>query len=255
MLSTDNNINNATKVFQVDLSRQWDAFNPNRVEYVTREWYDLKQTHDIHTTYVITDAPKGHPQVYVGDICVNTEDLAPEYLIGINEHNEYVIYQHIKNYSNILPPLIPIKRFTSAQDAINALRSYKRVGSPNRIGLMIHNALASYIRKEAGIHETIVSIIAGNGYRDDPRLQQLNERALAFGCKYKDRDVPPIMRQMLHNIANKNELTLFPWYSGIYDVFVRYDFFIDKKYTDPMPEELDLHEEIGYIMKVLGIDE
>lgn len=255
MLSTDNNINNATRVFQVDLSRQWDAFNPNRVEFVTREWYDLKQTHDIHTTYVITDAEEGHPQVYIGDINVIEEDTAPEYLIGVNDQNEYVIYQHIKNYSNIIPALIPIKRFSSAQDAINALRSYKRVGSPKRVALMIHNALVSYIHKEAGIHETIVAIIAGNGYREDPRLQQLNERALAFGCRYKDRDIPFIMRQMLHNIANKNELTLFPWYSGIYDIFVMYDFFQDKKYTDPIPEELDLHEEIAHIMKVMGATE
>lgn len=255
MLSTDNNINNHMRNIQVDLSTQWDAFNPNRVEYITQEYYDLKQTHDIHTTYIITDAQEGHPRAYIGDICITEDDIAPEYLIGINDNNEYVIYQHIKNYSYILPALIPIKRFCSAQDAINALRSYKRVGNPKRVGLMIHNALASYIRKEAGIHETIVSIIAGNGYRDDPRLQQLNERALSFGCKYKDRDIPYIMRQMLHNIANKNELTLFPWYSGIYDIFVMYDFFKDKKYTDPLPEELDLHEEIGHIMKVMGVTE
>lgn len=252
MLSTDNNINNATRVIEVDLTREWDAFNPNRVEYVTREWYDLKQTHDIHTAYVITDAEPGHPEVYIGDIKVSSEDKAPEYLLGINEHNEYVIYQHIKNYSNILPAIIPIKRFCSAQDAINALRSYKRIGSPKRVGLMIHNALASYIRKEAGIHETIVAIIAGNGYREDPRLQQLNERALAFGNKSMDRDLPFIMRQMLHNIANKNELTLFPWYSKIYDIFVMYDFFKDKKYTDVLPEEMDLCEPISHILKILS---
>jgi len=251
MLSTDNNINNNTRVIEVDLTKQWDAFNPNRVEYVTREWYDLKQTHDPSVTYVIKDAKPGHPEVYIGDRKVNTEDKAPEYLLGINSNNEYVIYMHIHNYSDILPAIIPIKRFVSAQSAIDALRSYKRVGTPQRIGLLIHNALATYIRKEAGIHETIMAIIAGNGYRDDPRLQQLNERAISFGYHTGSRDIPAMMRQMLHNLANKNELTLWSWYSKIYDIFVLYEFFVDKKYTEPLPEELELSEPISYIIDAM----
>lgn len=252
MLSTDNNINNALRVTEIDLTRQWDAFSPNRVEYVTQEWYDLKQTHDMHTTYVITDGTKKRPRVYIGDILVTNDDTAPEYLMGINDHNEYVIYEYIKDYSVIVPILIPIKRFDTAQAALDALAAYKRVGSPSQFALMVHNALASYIVKEAGIHETIVAIIAANGYREDPRLQQLNEKALAFGCRYKDRDIPFIMRQMLHNIANKNEITLWPFYSGIYDIFVMYDFFKDSKYTKVTPEELDLHEEIDRIIKVFS---
>ena len=251
MFSTGNNINNPMKRLEIDLSRGYDAFNINKIEVVTKEWYQLKQTHDSMVTYVISDAAPNEINMYIGDMPIESDHIKAKYFIGINEHNEYEIYERIDNYNGNLMYMVPIKRFNNPQDAINALGSYKIVGTNNKLGLLIHNALATYIQKECGVHECIVSIIAGNGYRDDPRLQYINERAIAFGNRSRDRDIPVLMRRYLHNIANTDPNPLWQWYSRIYDIFVLYEFFEDKKYTEPLPEELDLHEEIDKMMNIL----
>ena len=250
MKSTDNNLYNHLKVTEIDIRNTIDAFPNSKIFRCDKDYYDAMQQHDPRTTYIVK-FKDGVTRCFIGDMPIEKVSRRPKYVMSITDNCEYQIFINLadtKSYDS-QSILIPLVRYDDPQKAINALHAYRKVGSSEKISLEIFIALGSYISKENGINELLINLIGNLGYRDDPRLQYLNELAVTYGVESSTRDLSPTYRTMLHNIANKKADTLVPLYSAFYDVIVKYDFFKGKKYSLARREveELDLSEEVNDI--------
>ena len=258
MMSSDNHINNNMRISEIDIAKLsgLNGITPTRQVYMTREEFDLLQTKNLDTLYIVVNPDDDTHAIYFGNTRIPNpeDDPYPMYVMGINDNNEYEIYQVMKSWSDHSKSLIPIIRFNDPQKAVDTLHKYKHIGSATQHALKTHIAITAYVKKECGLHECITSIIANLGYRDDPKLQVLNEITATFRYKTGSRELPSQLRISLHNLAASHPESLLPIYSQIYDVFDKYEYFDDPKYTEAADDEMDLKEPVAEILKIFNFN-
>lgn len=178
-----------------------------------------------------------------------------EYLIGYKEDiDEYVLYKNIYFLGKFT--MFPLYTYKNPQDAINRLRTLKKIKTDNPVILQIESILLNYIGAVHNTHDALISLISVGGYKDSPKLQYLIEYPKQFEIEdHTTHGLAKYMVALLHNAADNikrdrnpnNELLIL--YSALYDEFVKYDFFEhDDKY---LQDEPDIADEAKEIYKVI----
>lgn len=244
--STDHNLNNPTKRIELSVNDVYDALGrAKQIVYLTQDRYDSMPMHDPNHAYVIIDA--NDKRYYYGDAIVIPKPNEIKYYIGINDQNEYELCVNLKQQN--IDQIIPVARYKNAQKAINALQIAKKSNGPFDINLSLYETLIAYINRDSNINNTIINIISSFGHREDPKLQQLIESIHTVPETKDGRDVNPILREDMQHFRNIYVDTLWPIYASIYDVFIIFDFFKDKrKYVEPEHPDLS-----GAIDKIINI--
>lgn len=221
--------------------------------YLEQDFYDAMTTHDLNTIYICRNDEDDY-NIYLGDQLLKHETVSitgPKFVVGLDDKLNFVVYSQVYDTFTNCIRLEEICRFDNPDDAIEKLYYYNRVGDYTDEALKAYIAIVTYIKKEIGINEVIISMIANIGnYRDDPRLQYLNERAIAYGVTPGSRDLSTRLKGELRKKLINND-DIFTLYADIYDVFVMYDFFTDlKKYdVDKFGDDgLDLAEPVKRIL-------
>ena len=222
MESRDNSLNNPNQI------QQLDAYNlTNHVDVIplTQEEYDLRP-HDPEDVYIILDSPSA--DIYLGDKKLPKPAHINQYLLAIGEHRKsFIIYLNM--VSNYRDNLVPVAEFNDINDAILALYEYRHIGTHTNLGAIVCEILEHYQDNVYGINEAIINMIAASGFRDDQRLQYLNEEAIHYGVTNKDRVLPQYYVAALHNLKSRKPDSTIVIYSDIYDIFVKYDFLKEVK--------------------------
>ena len=221
MKSMDNHINNPMETKWIDPT---SFTKSNEVHYITQEQYDMMGSRNPEVVFVIIDSPED--RIYLGDYEIPKPVHSRQYLMAFSDHRKmYQIYLNL--ISGHRDNLVPVAEYDNVNDALKALHAYQSVGYHTKMAYNIHQSITNYIDEVYGINEAIIGIIAAAGYRDDPRLQYLNEEAIHYGVTNKDRDLPQYYRAALHNLKTTKPDAVISVYSDIYDVFIKYNFFKD----------------------------
>lgn len=251
MKSTDYNINNPTSVDLITLQRSVESWQYPTIKPVTKEEYDLIQIKDPFTFYVIKDNfsnPMKRPTIYMGDHLVSFDEDVVRYMLGINKHGEYEIYMDTVGFG--YDKLIPIRRYPSAQQAINDLTFFNNVGSHTDYGIRTYRILLSYINREISLNDTLIGILSAFGFRDSVEIQEVIQTGIKYGCTHVDIDIPVYYRDMLPVLREHTKNFLVKKYANLYDLIVKWDFFKDEKFKDAQ-SGIDLSTEVREVTKVM----
>jgi hypothetical protein len=249
MKSTDYNINNPFKKVELDLLRTIPSWNILNILNITQEEYNLIQIHDPHTMYIISDSDTG--KVYLGDILIEEDCTINKYYMGINDRKEYVVYvDQLAGTLDNRSQLVEICAYDNPQSAIDALYQFNKVGSHIKTDFDIYGIIKSYIEKNISTHELIISILVVYNFREDCRLQNIIEFAVSHNAHRCMKEFPSFYADQISRMRDNKPESLFPVYSNLYDLIVKYDFFSDRKYQNI--DDLDLSSEIRDINKVIA---
>ena len=245
MKSTDHNINNPLQILELqDYSNYPNALIFPKVVECTQEVYDLMRIHDPHTIYTIVDSLAR--KQYLGDIFINEGLIISKYLLGINIHNEYIIY-----LDNFIPDtnrhqLSYISRYDDPQVAIKSLELFNKVGKHDKKGYNIYNTIINYINHEISIHDCIIGILSIFNFNTDPRIQEL----IKIGIQFNIKDIHDKLPNNYLNLIKKKSKThyIYLLYSNLYDLVEKYYWFSNDKYQH---DDLDLSKEINEIYSIM----
>ena len=241
MYSSDNTINDPN---HKEILNPYEALNlSNHIEVlsVTQEQYDLMAYHDPQVVYIIYDSRRG--DMYIGDNLIPRPQNKNQYLLALGDHRKsFIIY--LNAVTGYLDDLIPVAEFSDINAAIAALYQYKKVGTHINLGHVVCSIVECYMNGEYGINEALINIIAESGFRDDIRLQYLNEKAISYGVSNKDKNLPQYYIAALHNLKDKDPNAIISIYSDLYDVFVKYNFMEDIT-------EDNIHEVVSDLMTAM----
>lgn len=181
--------------------------------------YVMMSRHDEKTLYLIMDKDG---RAFMGDIEITNVYRAGHYVLGYDaETKQYILFQNIR--SNWHDHLVEICCFESADAGIKALDTYNKGLGVDKLKQDIFMAINTYVRGLANLHQTIIQLISAAGFQDDPRLQEVILFCHINGSDHTNKDIPDRVRASLHNLARSRPETLYPMYSNLYDVFVKYD--------------------------------
>lgn len=201
-----------------------------------RFYYDLQDWND---TY------------HFGNVPVDILNRRSRYLVTYDEgFNDWIIVNERrldKNADSERGPLTvritPIARYKDPNDAINAMKAFNKVGYHTRNPFFLRQTIISYLDKEIGLNESILGIMSIFGLNKHPEFQRLTTEAVAYGIKNGDPDLLVGYMTKIHQYKDRYPDSLFRLYSDMYDVFVKFNFFKDKKYHPEDLEEVDLENE------------
>lgn len=249
MKSTDYNLNDPFVIDSINLQRTLDSRHYPNIEHVNQNFYDLIQIKDPNTVYVINDATDG--RIYYGDILIPKERNDVSYLIGNDKKGNYVLYMNrVVGFND---KLIEICKYKDPQDAINNLNLFNNSGSHQPMNLKIYTTIISYLNDNISINDMILGIIVIFGFKNDPRLQYLIETSRRYIMEVNgkiDKDLPPLWREELRHFKDRYPDSLFIYYSDLYDIIVKYNFFKDDKYNLNVNEHPDLSDVINEIINM-----
>lgn len=251
MNSTDHNLNNPMEVDSIYLHPTIDANKAMQVQFLTREKYDLLNPKDPYMLYVV-DEGNGETHKYYGEIPVEYgKKMSNKYVMGpsLSKDGEYDIYIN-DIWRNT--GLTYIATFKDVQTAIDMLHLYNNTGTHSNISIKIYKIILSYINKNIGIHDLLISIISELGYKGTPELQNTILLAISFDAINCKSDLPVVFREELHNIASSTINYTTKLYSRFYDLIVKYNFFKDEKYHKNDIKVLDLSDFIKNILCIHG---
>lgn len=244
MKSTDQNLNNPLRIGDIDLLREAESWRNPTVQLITQEEYDLLQTKDPLTIYVIHGS--NPHRMYLGDCMIHEDSRSCKYLVGMDESKAYVLYMSIRD--NGIDKIVPISRYKNPQDAIDAMNMCHNAGSHQKTNMVLFNSIAAFIDNHISVNDLVIGVLCIFGYERDPRLQNIIEVAISFGVKSSKLDIPVIFREELPSMGDRYENSLFDLYSDVYNIIVKYDFFKDERYHNSC-DKLDLSSPIYDIMK------
>lgn len=247
MKSTDHNINNPLCIDGIDLMKTAEAWTTPNIQLITQEEYDMLRVHDPLTIYMIHEAID--KRMYLGDILIRNSPNGIKYLVGIDEcSHEYTLYANIiQNYTD---RIVPLCRYKDPQMAFDALNMYSNIGSHEKLEVSLYSTICAFLDKMIPLHDLIVGSMCLFGYNSDPRIQMLTDVAISYGVKSYDDDLPQLFREDLPNMSSQYDNPLFDTYAKLFNVFVKYNMFRDKKYRKGF-DELDLKDPIKDIIGVL----
>jgi hypothetical protein len=146
-----------------------------------------------------------------------------------------------------------ISAFNDLNDAVAELKRYNKIGSHGHISERIYEILSCYIGKTYGVHKSIIGILQVYGFSNTPEFQDLLHICDEYGYQSYSRDISSTLRSVLHNKAEKSPGTIIELYSNLYDVFIKYDMFKDKKWITAMENgELNLVSPIDDITRTMA---
>lgn len=249
MRSTDTNLNNPLQIDNIDLQREVESWKCVKVEIVEQDFYDLMGKHDPFVMYVISDSKD--QRMYLGDLLITNNESESSYFISFdNNINKYVLNVNVKkNYQNFL---VPISKYDKAQDAIDAMKLSMNAGSHEKLNLTIYSLLAAFIDEKTTLHNLIIGLISLFGYKNDIRLQDINQVAISYGVlQYNtDRDLPRVFKEDLPLFSNQYNNSIFDIYNDLYNIIIKHDMIKKNKYHNISINDLDLSSPIKDILEI-----
>ena len=249
MKSTDHNINNPLKVMNLNLLKTIERLSLPETVSLPQEVYDIMAIHEPNTAYIINDSEDG--RMYIGDKLIMPIKNINKYFIGQDSSGNYIIY--INQYFNshkLTQSLIPICTYDDPQTAIDALSRFNKVGSHHKRDFKVYLMIRDYIDKLISTHDLIVGIMTIVNYDNDPRLQEILAYAVAHNVNKSMKEFPAFYADQIAILRDRCPDSLFPIYSNLYDLIVKYNFFNDRKYQSG-DEDINLSEEISDVFKIL----
>ena len=155
------------------------------------------------------------------------------------------------DYGPIVVKSLPVARYTELTDALQALYCFNLVGFHTKQPYLLRQLIISYINKENGINETILGMMVIYALDKIPEYQQLHMKATAYGIQNLDMDLPIEYRASLHNYKTNKPDSLIALYSDLYDAFVKFGMFKDKKYKNVNENEIDLKNETLTFIEII----
>ena len=239
-------LENPMHVDQIDIAKQLSKNLPS-IHMVTEEEYTLIQIPDPNHIYVITDSEDR--KIYLGEVLIMNNRPKRLYLIGSsNSFGEYTMYLNItRGFEN---ELIEIAKYYNAQDAIEALNVFNRVGGHDQLTLQTHTIICQYIQKELSLNDMLIGIISIFGYKDDLRLQEVIMSTKMLGAHHYKETLPVLLIEEVVN-WKYSPSPLYVAYSLLYDLVVRKEFFKSKEFRFKEIEDLNLSEVIEEVFVIM----
>lgn len=248
MNSTDHNINNPLCIDGIDLMQTAESWTTPSIKITTQEEYDRLRVHDPLTIYMIHEAKD--KRVYLGDVLINHSHShnGIKYFVGIDDSSyEWILYINIIHGHS--DRMIPLCRYKDPQMALNALSMYSNVGSHEKLEVSLYSAICAFLDKMIPLHDLIIGSLCLVGYKSDPRIQMIADVAVSYGVMSYNDDLPQLFREDLPNMSSQFDNPLFDVYADLFNVFVKYNMFRDKKYHEGF-DRLDLKNPIKDIIGV-----
>lgn len=251
MRSTDTNLNNPLQIDNIDLQREIESWKHITIEIVDQDFYDLMGQHDPFVMYVIKDSKDN--RMYLGDLLItNTESDSTYFISFSNTTKRYVLNVNIKN--NFQTFLVPLSTYGNAQEAIDAMKLAMNAGSHDKLNLSIYTLLSAFIDDKVILHQLIVGLISLFGYRDDQRLQQVNQTAVSYGVfQYNSTDdkcIPKMFIEDLPKFSYQYDNSLFDMYNDLFNVMIKHELVKKNKYKNVSINDLDLSAPIKDIIDI-----
>lgn len=213
--------------------------------------------HDL-AIYIMDDYPF---EVYYGDSLISKglEDESLKnpkvkyYMEYDPDKKEYVIYMNQPEKMYIYPVLsdmVEIERYKDPQIAIDALKSYNLKGFNGTLPADIYSCIISYRSSDITLNQCIMGIISSLGYKETAEFQMLMETSIVYNLdnkRYKTK-LPEAFLEFLQPLRDRTSNLLYKLYDGLYGIFLKYNFFQDKKYDPDIEDDIDLSDPIKDIM-------
>lgn len=259
LASTDTNINHPLQGNQIDLNKHLyqdlkDTIDPLPV--YGRKEFDLIQVKDPNTIYYVRE--KNNEIVrYQGNLKLDNNierfKISTNFCLMINDENEYCIYRLEKsNRFHCKNDRILMYRYKNVQDAINKLSELRKIGSGEELNRELYELLISYFNKYINIQDTIFGIMTLYGLNNHISFQPTIILVKNHDMYLSDMN---IYCKHIHDIVydmRRNTPTLIKIYYKLLQVFVKYNYFNDKKYSPDNLDEIILTDEINDIIKTMN---
>ena len=243
-----------------DNSMEVKSLNPNYfTEYVEDNIRpdSFKNSNPLDRPYM--DLYDWNDTYHFGNVPVDILNRRSHYLLTYDDETDWwIIVNDTRlprkaetSYGPAVVKSTPIARYKELNDALNALYNFNLVGYHDRKSFMIRQLIISYINNENGMNETILGMMSVYGLDKIPEFQQLHKRAVAIGCKNLDKDIPVDYKASLHNYKSNYPDSLHALYSDLYDAFVKFDYFKNKKYKNKSENELNLKNETHTFIELI----
>jgi len=259
LASTDYNINNPLKVNQIDLNKDLyenlkDTIDPLPV-YDKKE-FDLIKVKDPNTIYYVREKDNQIVR-YLGILPIDEKveilKISNNYCLMINDENEYCIYSLQTSYK--FPnheDRILLYRYKNAHDAICKLLDLRKIGSSEELNRDLYNILKWHLNKYTNVQDTILSIMILYGYDTHASFQSTIQLINNYKSYLDNLDK---YCEFIHDIvydARGNIPTLIKIYYKLLQVWVKYNYFKDKKYKVDNLDNIILKDEINDIIKAMN---
>lgn len=259
MKSTDQNLNNPTRIDPIEMQRMVDSIKFMNVTMVTQDFYDHIAKPDPHTCYVITDSKEGI--MYYGTVKVLMPKNRMRYYISQSTPGEWILFLNSRdggpfNGDN----LIEICRYSDLQTAADALVLYNRVGSHSTMNIEIYNLILQYINGDILLHELILGIMIIFGYKENPNFQNVIQTVYQLDTQYRESgmlsstdrhrakfDITSMLKEEIQRIHKNNPTSLLGLFNRIYNKIAVNGFFQGDEYHDD-PAYINLTETIDSIV-------
>lgn len=219
MRSTDNNISTPTSLKELDIIKIIESTDFFKVQAVTQHFYDLLQTPDPCTLYMII----GTKTMYLGTRRIERDrHKMPKYCMAMNDKGEYVIYIYE------LGDLVEIQRFDNIDEAIGVLNVFNKLSSHSPTTIKIYSMILSYKDGDIGIHDLIMGIMITYNYNVSERINEVNSVATSYGVDHMAHELPKKFIEDLPILMKRSNI-LFTFYEKLYEVTVKTNNF---KYVD-----------------------
>ena len=142
------------------------------VRPLTNNEYQLIQSKDPYTIYVITD----RDTMYYGDTLIERDFYRLTYVMGIDsETNEYIIFKNLSDGKGA-DYFCEVRRYSDVNKAINDLRM-STIGQQHKVYYGKWTSLLHlYINNELTLHNLLIGIISSVGYDNDPLFQHIVQK-------------------------------------------------------------------------------
>jgi len=257
--STDYNINHPLSGNQIDLNKHLyenlkDVIDP--LPIYGRKEFNLIKVKDPNTIYYVRE-DNNKIVTYIGDLLLDKKwenfKVSSKFCLMINDENEYCIYR-IDRSKKFLSEnnMIMLYRYKNAQDAIDKLSELRKVGSIDELNKQLYGVLISHLNKYINMDDAIFSIMIIYGLNNhisfQPTISLVNHHKV-----YKDNmeNYCKYIHDLVYDIR-RNIPTLIDIYYKLLLVWVKYDYFKDKKYDINNLDDIILVDEINDIKKVMN---
>lgn len=153
----------------------------------TQEEYDLMQTHDPMTAYVITNSSE--KKIYYGDQLANFSEPEVKFTMSIeyndNGRPQYVISEVTHSGDGSIF-IVPIETYDDIINADKSLKQYSAAGSGDIIDLKLYELLKDYIHGDTQLNSVILGIFTIRGMHTRSAFQQM----VSLANLLYDRDTP-----------------------------------------------------------------
>ena len=243
MKSTNHNLQNPMHTHpELELLPMHDINMYSRILYLNDLEYDIIQTKDPYTLYVVKDHIDGYIHMYIGTIpAAEFSKYTNHYFIGINNDN-YAIYRADRIHEHDL--LFKIEEYQNVNTALDKLKLYNKINSHDELCVKLFNSIEMYNQNIISLHQYIMSVMCQFNYSNS-MLQDICALAIRFNCN----DTEKFTQEYIDNLSylyHNYDNSLVMVYYDIFNIAKKYKYF---KNTNGSSNEIAIKSAIKEIVQ------